>query len=102
MNKRLILYILGWVMICEGAAMQLCTVTSIMFRENEGLFFLITGAVCAGLGVDPAHIRTIVPLPKNYPEMEKVIREELEYHGVSVIVCRRECIQTLRRHAATK
>ena len=56
-------------------------------------------AICAGLGVDPAHIRTIVPLPKNYPDMEKVIREEIEYHGVSVIVCRRECIQTARRHA---
>ena len=56
-------------------------------------------AICTGLGVDPAHIRTIVPLPKNYPDMEKVIREEIEYHGVSVIVCRRECIQTARRHA---
>ena len=56
-------------------------------------------AICAGLGVDPAHIRTIIPLPKNYPDMEKVIREEIEYHGVSVIVCRRECIQTARRHA---
>ena len=56
-------------------------------------------AICAGLGVDPVHIRTIVPLPKNYPDMEKVIREEIEYHGVSVIVCRRECIQTARRHA---
>ncbi len=56
-------------------------------------------AICAGLGVDPAHIRTIVPLPKNYPDMEQVIREEIEYHGVSVIVCRRECIQTARRHA---
>ena len=56
-------------------------------------------AICAGIGVDPAHIRTIVPLPKNYPEMEAVIREEIEYHGVSVIVCRRECIQTARRHA---
>ena len=61
MNKRLILYILGWVMICEGAAMQLCTVTSIMFRENEGLFFLITGAVCAGLGV----LAVKVKKPKN-------------------------------------
>ncbi len=59
-------------------------------------------AICAGLGVDPAHIRTIVPLPKNYPDMEKVIREEIEYHGVSVIVCRRECIQTARRHAKQK
>ena len=55
--------------------------------------------ICEGLGVDPAHIRTIVPLPKNYPEMEKVIKEEVEYHGVSVIICRRECLQTLRRHA---
>ena len=56
-------------------------------------------AICAGIGVDPAHIRTIVPLPKNYPDMEKTIREELEYHGVSVIICRRECIQTAKRHA---
>lgn len=56
-------------------------------------------AICAGIGVDPAHIRTIVPLPKNYPEMEQVIKEELQYHGVSVIICRRECIQTFRRHA---
>lgn len=59
-------------------------------------------AICQGLGVEPEHIRTIVPLPKNYPDMEKVIKEELDYHGVSVIVCRRECIQTLRRHAAKK
>ena len=59
-------------------------------------------AICAGLGVDPEHIRTIVPLPKNYPEMEQVIREELDYHGVSVIISRRECIQTLRRHASKK
>ena len=59
-------------------------------------------AICQGLGVEPEHIRTIIPLPKNYPDMEKVIREELDYHGVSVIVCRRECIQTLRRHAAKK
>ena len=59
-------------------------------------------AICQGLGVEPEHIRTIVPLPKNYPEMEQVIREELEYHGVSVIICRRECIQTARRHASQK
>ncbi len=56
-------------------------------------------AICEGLGVEKEHIRTIVPLPKNYPDMEKVIREEIEYNGVSVIVSRRECIQTLRRHA---
>ena len=61
MNKRLILYILGWVLICEGAAMQICTVTSIIYRENEGLYFLITGAVCALLGV----LAVKVKKPKN-------------------------------------
>ena len=34
--------------------------------------------------------------------MEKVIDEELNYSGVSVIICRRECIQTAKRHAANK
>ena len=61
MNKRLILYILGWVLICEGAAMQLCTVTSLVYREHEGLYFLITGAVCALLGV----LAVKVKKPKN-------------------------------------
>ena len=61
MNKRLILYILGWVLICEGAAMQLCTVTSIIYRENEGLYFLITGAVSALLGL----LAVKVKKPKN-------------------------------------
>ena len=56
-------------------------------------------AICEALGVEPAHIRTFVPLPANYPEMERIIREEIEYHGVSVIISRRECLQTLRRHA---
>lgn len=54
-------------------------------------------AICAGLGVEPEHIRTVVPLKKNYEEMKRIIREEIEYRGVSVIVPRRECIQTLKR-----
>ncbi|MBR6055382.1 MAG: indolepyruvate ferredoxin oxidoreductase [Bacteroidales bacterium] len=55
-------------------------------------------AICEALGVDPAHIRTFEPLPANYPEMERILREEIEYHGVSVIISRRECLQTLKRH----
>ena len=51
MNKRLILYILGWVLIVEGVAMQLCTVTSLIYREHEGIYFFLTGlgAVIAGV-----------------------------------------------------
>lgn len=58
--------------------------------------------ICAGLGVDPAHIRVVVPLPKNMEEIRRTIREEIEHKGVSVIIPRRECIQTAKRHNAKK
>ena len=58
--------------------------------------------ICEGLGVEPGHIRTVVPLPKNHDEMRAILREELEYPGVSVIIPRRECIQTAKRHNAKK
>lgn len=53
--------------------------------------------ICRGLGVDPAHIRVIVPLKKNHAEMVRIFREELEYRDVSVIIPRRECIQRATR-----
>ncbi len=59
-------------------------------------------AICEGLGVDPAHIRVVVPLRKNYDEMRQIIREEIDYRGVSVIIPRRECIQTLTRKKRSK
>lgn len=55
-------------------------------------------SICQGLGVEPEHLRVIIPLPKNMEEMKAVIREEVNYKGVSVIISRRECIQTARRH----
>ena len=59
-------------------------------------------AICLGVGVDPAHVRVVVPLPKNMDEIAAVLREEIDYRGVSVIIPRRECIQTLkRRHRKT-
>ena len=56
-------------------------------------------AICIGLGVEPEHVRVVVPLPKNMEEITRTIREEIEYKGVSVIIPRRECIQTAARHA---
>ena len=58
--------------------------------------------ICLGIGVDPAHCRTIDSLPKNVEEMKRLFREEIEYPGLSVIISRRECIQTARRHASAK
>lgn len=56
--------------------------------------------ICLGLGAHPDHVRTIDALPKNHEDMMKLFREEIEYPGLSVIISRRECIQTARRHAA--
>ena len=54
-------------------------------------------AICLGLGVDPAHLKVLVPLKKNHQEMVEVIRQEINYPGLSVIIPRRECIQTAAR-----
>ena len=59
-------------------------------------------AICLGLGVEPEHVRVVVPLPKNMDEIKQVLREEVAYNGTSVIIARRECIQTLKRHLKAK
>jgi indolepyruvate ferredoxin oxidoreductase, alpha subunit len=53
--------------------------------------------ICTGIGVDPSHLRVIVPLRKNHEENVRIIREELDYKGLSVIIAQRECIQTASR-----
>lgn len=59
-------------------------------------------AICLGLGVEPEHVRVVVPLPKNMEEITRIIREEIEYKGMSVIIPRRECVQTLNRKLRQK
>ncbi|MBQ9203523.1 MAG: indolepyruvate ferredoxin oxidoreductase [Prevotella sp.] len=59
-------------------------------------------AICRGLGVSEEHLKVVVPLPKNMEEIKQAIREEINYHGVSVIIPRRECMQTLQRHLKQK
>ena len=59
-------------------------------------------AICLGLGMDPAHLHVVTPLPKNIPAITQLIKDEIDYEGVSVIIPRRECIQTASRHAREK
>ena len=59
-------------------------------------------AICKGLGLNNEHLRTVVPLPKNMPEITNMLREEINYHGLSVIIPCRECMQTLQRHLREK
>lgn len=53
--------------------------------------------ICLGLGVEPNHLININPLKKNNDENVAIMKKELEYQGVSVIIAYRECIQTLAR-----
>lgn len=56
-------------------------------------------AICRGIGVDPDHIKELLPVPKNHDELCSIIREEINYEGVSVIIPRRVCIQKHARDA---
>ncbi len=53
--------------------------------------------ICEGIGVIPEHIRLFVPLKKNHDEIVQIIREELAFEGVSVIIGRRECVQRIAK-----
>jgi indolepyruvate ferredoxin oxidoreductase alpha subunit len=53
--------------------------------------------ICRGIGVPDEHLRVITPLKKNHEDNVAVIREELKHRGISVIISRRECIQTASR-----
>ena len=59
-------------------------------------------AICRGLGLSDEHLKVVVPLPKNMPEITQTIRDEINYKGTSVIIPRRECMQTLQRHLKQK
>ncbi len=53
--------------------------------------------ICIGIGVNPEHLRVIDPLKKHHQENVSVMKEEIAYKGVSVIIARRECIQVAMR-----
>ena len=58
--------------------------------------------ICLGIGMDPEHLRIINPLHTKYEENVKILKEELAYKGVSVIIAQRECIQTFAKKAKEK
>jgi indolepyruvate ferredoxin oxidoreductase alpha subunit len=62
------------------------------FATGEKLQRLIEG-----VGVATEHIRTITPLPKNHEENVRVMKEEFDHQGLSVIIAARECVQQARR-----
>lgn len=62
------------------------------YASGEGLLRMIEG-----VGVKKEHIRVIEPLPKNFEKNVQILKEEVDYQGLSVIVAVRECIQEARK-----
>lgn len=58
--------------------------------------------ICKGLGVEEAHIRILKPLKKYHDENVAILKEELAYNGVSVIIPRRECIVAIDKRMRDK
>ncbi len=58
--------------------------------------------ICKGLGVEEDHLRVYNPVRKNYDLALKILREEIAYQGVSVIIPQRECVRTLERKIKLK
>ena len=50
MDKKIITYILGWVLIVESIAMQIGTITSLIYKESNWIYFVIVGAASALVG----------------------------------------------------
>lgn len=54
--------------------------------------------ICLGLGVPREHLKLIIPIRKNHHENVRILTEEFEYKGLSVIISQRECIQVAIHH----
>lgn len=48
--------------------------------------------VCEALGVEKEHIRELMALPRELERNTDVLKQEIEYKGVSVVIFRRPCI----------
>jgi indolepyruvate ferredoxin oxidoreductase alpha subunit len=58
--------------------------------------------ICEGLGVEKDHITRINPIPANRGAIADLLRKEIAYNGVSVVIPTRECIQTMKRKLKKK
>jgi indolepyruvate ferredoxin oxidoreductase, alpha subunit len=70
--------------------------TAMTGGQNSAAFGKIEN-ICKGVGVEEDHIIVLNPSPKNHEENMAIMKRELDYNGVSVIIPRRECIQTATR-----
>jgi indolepyruvate ferredoxin oxidoreductase alpha subunit len=59
-------------------------------------------SICLGLGVEQEHLRIMKPLKNQHDINVQILKEELAYKGVSVLIPTRECIQTMGKRMKAK
>lgn len=70
--------------------------TTGMTGQQESQAFGKIEDICKGIGVDEEHIIVLNPTKRNKQKMIDLLKQEMAYEGVSVIIPRRQCIQTIK------
>ena len=60
MNKDLVRYVLGWVLVVVGAMMLLPTIVAVIYREKDFVYFGMLAVICISLGLISSRFK-----PKN-------------------------------------
>ena len=71
--------------------------TTGMTGGQQSSAFGLIEKIVLGLGLPEDRLKVVIPLKKYHAENVKILCEALQYKGTSVIVFRRECIQTAAR-----
>lgn len=53
--------------------------------------------IVLAVGVSPAHLQVVEAHPKKTGEIADVLRDEMEHAGTSVVIARRECIESIKQ-----
>jgi indolepyruvate ferredoxin oxidoreductase alpha subunit len=62
----------------------------------------VLNRVVRGLGAPEEHVVTVNPVPKQRDHMTRVMKEEIDHQGLSVVIATRACIQEVKRKAKAK
>ena len=50
MNRKMLRYVISWVLKVEGILMFLPALTGAIYRERQGLAYVLCGLLCIGVG----------------------------------------------------
>ncbi len=53
--------------------------------------------IVLGCGVAAEHLRVIEPTPRNHDDNVRIMREEMDHPGPSVVIARRTCLEAIKR-----